>query len=243
MHRSHSDRLLYALSPRFAPSCSEQMLEGLGELLRKDNSLYVQTHYAENIAELKWVQDLFPWSDDYLEVYEKYKLVGEKTILAHGIHSSDSERQRLLDAKVTISHCPSSNLYLGSGLFELSEHIASKQKITLGSDVGAGTGFSIWSTLSDAVKISKIKGDQVDPRTLFYLATAGAAAALSLGDKTGYLKPGADADIQVINPELKPELRDRLSQCVNSEQILSALIFLADDRNLVKCYSQGRSVL
>ncbi|NRA64977.1 MAG: guanine deaminase [Pseudobacteriovorax sp.] len=237
-----SDRLRYALSPRFAPTSTPEALQALGDLAKSDSDLYVQTHYAENHDEIAWVKQLFPDCRDYLDVYETNSLLRKKTILAHGIHTSSDEKKRMLDAGCLLSHCPTSNLFLGSGLFEGREHILQGHNIGLGTDVGAGTSFSLWQTMAEAIKISKLRGQQITPEEAFYWATVGGAKGLGWDHDVGVLTPGKKLDLQVIDLEAKPDLQARISQCESSQQVLSALIFSADDRNLHRLWVDGKDV-
>lgn len=235
-------RISYGFSPRFVPSCSREMLAAIASLRKKFPGSYLQTHYAENQKEIEWVKSLFPKSQDYLGVYEDFDLVDARTILAHSIHTSDSEKGRLADKKVAISHCPTSNLFLGSGLFSWVEHRDFGVQITLGTDVGAGTSFSMWQTMAEAIKISKLRDQQILPEEAIYGATLGAAKALDMADRIGSLEPGKCADFQVIDPHRRSLLSNRLEYCTSTQQLASALIFIADDRNHLETWVQGRKV-
>lgn len=236
------DRIFYALTPRFAPSCSSESMRQLSELKSKFEGLYTQTHVSENVDEVAWVKSLFPQSGDYLGVYEDHGLLDERTLLAHGIYLSNSELRRIAQSRSVIVHCPSSNLFLGSGLLPYQEALGEGVSITLGSDIGAGTDFSMWQTMSEAIKISKLRARQVDPEQLFYDATLGAAHSISLGSNIGSIEPGKQADIQVIDPSRKELLERRLRYCEDEKQLLSAFMFLCDDRNLKHLFIKGRSV-
>ncbi|SMF55667.1 guanine deaminase [Pseudobacteriovorax antillogorgiicola] len=236
------ERLFYALSPRFAPSCSADLLQGISDLLVKNPKLYVQTHFAENLDEVAWVKDLFPKSTDYLGVYEDYGLINERCILAHGIYASASERERLKRSRTMVSHCPTSNLFLGSGLLPYRSFREQGIVLGLGTDVGAGTSFSLWQTMAEAVKVSKLRREQVLPEDLFFAATLGAAQGLQLSDRIGSLEAGKQADFQVIDPSRRELLKRRLPYCHDHRQFLSALIFHCDDRNLESLWVKGRKI-
>jgi guanine deaminase len=223
-------RLFYALTPRFAPSCSAEMLTALGQLKQGDPSLYVQTHFAENLDEIAWVRELYPNLADYLAVYEHFQLVGPQTILAHAIHMTPRERAAVRDYQAVIAHCPSSNLFLGSGLFAAQACRDEGMKVTLGTDCGAGTSLSLWATIREAYKVAKIRGEDWAPQSLFASATLQAARALGLDSLTGSLTAGKRADFQVINPTLSRLLKRRLARLDDVDQLLFALAHHCDDR-------------
>ncbi len=235
-------RISYAFSPRFVPSCTPDMLAEIAKLRLRHPGTYMQTHYAENLEELNWVKSLFPKAQDYLAVYESFGLIDSRAILAHSIHTSSFEKERLAANQVTIAHCPSSNLFLGSGLFSWSEHRGAGINVTLGTDVGAGTSFSMWQTMAEGIKISKLRDQQILPDEMIYGATLGAAKSLGLGDRIGSLEIGKLADLQIIDPHRKDLLAHRLRYCESPRQMASALIFLADDRNHLATWVQGRQV-
>lgn len=236
------DRLHYALTPRFAPSCTDELMEAISQIYASDPSLYLQTHYAENEKEIAWVKDLFPASGNYLDVYDQRGMLREKTILAHAIHVSPEEQRVLLEKRVNISHCPSSNLFLGSGLFRGRDFLAEKQHVSLGSDVGAGTSFSLWQTMNEAYKVAQIRQERISPTQLFSLATDAAARSLGFLDQ-GCLNPGFAADFQVVDPSARPILERRLGTATHAEEKIAALIHFADDRCLQSLHINGREVL
>ena len=237
----YDDRIYYALSPRFAPSCSDDLMRRLAVIKSRHKDLYVQTHYSENTEELEWVKDLYPKAHDYLNVYESFDLLDSRTILAHGIHASPSEMKRIAEASVCMSHCPTSNLYLGSGLFPFQEYLDTGAPLSLGTDVGAGTSFSMWATMVEAIKISKLRKSQILPEQAFYAASGGAAKALGL-EGLGELKKGFQADFQVIDPSSKELFSRRLEYCEDERQLLSAFIFHSDDRALKGLWVKGKKI-
>lgn len=234
-------RLYYALTPRFAPNCSDALLRGLASLGLSDPSLYIQTHFAENLDEIAWVRQLFPQARDYLDVYDHYQLLGPKTILAHCIHTLDRERQLLRDKKVVVSHCPTSNLFLGSGLMPYLQYRSQGLSLSLGTDVGAGTSFSLWQTMSEAYKVAQIRGEPIETAELFYAATLGGALALGFS-QIGALAAGYAADIQLLDPSAKDVLWRRWQRCQSAEERLNALIFNADDRIVRRLFVAGQEV-
>lgn len=237
------DRLYYALTPRFAPSCSDALMTSLGALKRKHHDLFVQTHFAESKEELIWVRELFPDDRDYLAVYERFGLIGPKTILAHAIHASQTEIQRMIDAGARIAHCPTSNLFLGSGLFPL-EALVGNTAVGLGTDVGGGTSFSMWRTMDEAYKIQQLRGHSASPASLFHMATLAGAQALGMQDRIGSLEVGKQADFQVLDWQRNRLLRERLAgqlvECPSDR--LFAMMHLADDRLVKEVFVRGKSV-
>jgi len=237
----HDGRLFVALTPRYAPACSPALMRELAALHRQVPDTYIQTHYAENKDGLKWVQQMFPLEVDYLAVYEAMQLIGPRTILAHGIHAAEDARRRLAQAGAIISHCPTSNLFLGSGLFAWGDMRQDQVAVTLGTDVGAGTSFSLWQTMGEAYKVSALQGAPVLAEELFHTATLGAATALNLSN-VGSLAPGFEADFQVIDPRRRPILERRLRHCTTPADILAALIHLCDDRSVDGVWVRGKQV-
>lgn len=234
------DRLEYAVTPRFAPTSSPRQLELLGELAQQYPDMLVQTHLAENEGECAWVGELYPQERDYTAVYERFGLVRPRSVFGHGIYLSDSELRRLGHANASIVHCPTSNLFLGSGLFSyhrVAEHDG--LHIGLGSDVGAGTSLSPFLTLNEAYKVSRLLGDPITTAAALRLATLGGAEALGLGDRVGSLEAGKDADIVVLDPAATPLLRHRAELTTSTEELLFALMMLGDDRAITGTVVNG----
>ena len=234
------DRLYVALTPRFAPSVTEPLLASCSKFLETYPDLYVQTHISETQDEIDLVKQLFPDAKDYLSVYEDYGLLGDRTVLAHGIYLTASERHRVIKTGSLISHCPTSNFFLGSGLFPYLEHSSLGGGVLLGSDIGAGTSFSPWRTMGEAYKVSKLLGGAVAPGKLLYDSTLGAASLLKLASGAG-ITVGAPADFQVLEPFAQPLMARRKAQQL--DQIVGGLMYLADDRNLKQIYVQGRPLI
>ena len=239
-HRK-TDRLHYALTPRFAPSCSNELLSVLSNVYAADSSLYLQTHYAENKNEIKWVSELYPDAKSYLDVYDSRGFLGSKTILGHSIHTYEDDEALLLERDVIISHCPTSNLFLGSGLFKAQRYLEQGQRVTLGTDVGAGTSFSQWQTMNEAYKVAQLRQERLKPSELFALATVSAAKHLGFPN-LGCLDQGYTADFQVIDPTSRPILQRHVQLATNAEERLAALIHFADDRCLLELNVQGQPV-
>ncbi|HYX34810.1 MAG TPA: guanine deaminase [Oligoflexus sp.] len=234
-------RLALALTPRFAPSCTPDLMQALGELHAQYPDTYIQTHYAENLGELLWIQELFPQARDYLDVYESFALIGSRTILAHGIHVEADAIRRLAQHKTMISHCPTSNLFLGSGLFAWKKMEEHGVPISLGTDVGAGTSFSLWQTMNEAYKVAALRGEIIQPVDLLAAATLQAAQGLGLSD-LGSLEEGYQADFQVIDVRARPLLDRRIKISNSPAEILAALIHLADDRCVESVWVNGKEL-
>jgi guanine deaminase len=235
--RSH-----YAITPRFAITSTPEELELAGQLKAEFPDVYVHTHLSENFKEIEFTATLFPDCDDYLNVYERFGLVGDRTIFAHAIHLDQSGFDRLAAAGATIAHCPTSNLFLGSGLFP--RHRATGVKVGLGTDVGAGTSFSQFQTMAAAYQVAQLQGQTLSAFQAFYLATLGGAKALSLDRYIGNFDVGKEADFVVLDPQATPlmALRNPKMPAESIEELASALfglMILGDDRAIVQTYVAG----
>jgi len=236
------ETLAYAITPRFAPTSTEEMLELAGTLKKEYPDCYVHTHVSENTSEVEWVKTLYPSHTDYVAVYEHYGLVDARTILAHGVHLSDDEFRRLAERGGRISHCPNSNLFLGSGLFPMKRARDAGVLVGLGSDIGAGTTPSLFNAMADAYKVQQVQGHVLDPFQLWYLATLGGATVLSLDDRVGSLEVGKEADFLVLDLQATPLLEMRTVHTKSIEDLLAGLIFMGDDRVVRKTFVRGREV-
>lgn len=232
-------RLAVAITPRFAPTSSLEQLHCAGKLLREHTGLYLQTHLSENRAEIAWVKELYPNCNDYLQVYEDAGLLGPRAVFAHGVHLSAGEFDRIGSSGAAIAFCPTSNLFLGSGLFDFSRAKESRCQLGFGTDVGAGTSFSMFQTMRAAYAVQQLQGHTLHPFQAFYTATLGAARALHLDDKIGTLAPGHEADFIVLDCHATPLLEFRMAQAASVQEKLFALIILADDRVVKETYSLG----
>ena len=247
IHKWHNkDRLLYAITPRFAITSTNEELTLAGALKAEFPDVFVHSHLSENLREIEFTSALFPDSKDYLEVYEQFGLVGDRSIFAHGIHLSDSEFERLSNAGAAIAFCPTSNLFLGSGLFNLGKAKAIEQsvKVGLGTDVGGGTSFSLLQTMADAYKVIQLQGGQLSAFQAFYLATLGSAKALSLDDKLGSFDVGKEADFIILDLQATPlmALRNPVLEVTSLDDLASsafALMMLGDDRAIKATYIRG----
>jgi guanine deaminase len=232
-------RLSYALTPRFAPTCSPELLAAAGRLYREFPDIYLQTHLAENQQEIAWVKSLFPARDGYLDVYEHYGLTGRKSVFAHCLHLDDHEWQSLARSHSAIAFCPTSNLFLGSGLFNRQKSWQWHIPFGIGTDVGAGTTFNLLQTLGDAYKIGQLQHDCLSVYEAFYHVTLGAAHALSIDNLLGNFLPGKEADFVVLDPAATSLQRLRQSKCRGLEERLFAMMMLGDDRNIHQTWILG----
>ena len=236
-------RLAYALTPRFAPACSEPLLELCGDWLQRYPDLYLQTHLAETRDECERVQQLFPQRRGYLDVYDHYGFLRPRSLFAHAIHLTPEEQQHLGQSGAAVAHCPSSNLLLGSGLMPLRQLQQAGVALTIGTDVGAGPSCSVLKTLADAVRVQQLLREPLSPLQAFYMATLGAARALQLESCIGNFKVGKEADFLVLDLEATPELAERMVQVESLEELLGLLILLGDDRLVVEVNVQGRALM
>jgi len=235
-------RLHYAVTPRFAPTSTPEQLALAGKLFQEYPNLYMHTHLSENRKEIEWVRELFPERKGYLDVYDHHGLIGARSVFAHSVHLCDDECQRLGETGSAVAFCPTSNLFLGSGLFDLEKVEGFGVRVGLGTDVGAGTSFSQLQSLNEAYKVMQLQGKKLDPFKSLYLATLGGARALYLDDRIGSLQPGKDADFVVLDYKATPLIEYRLSQARSLEERLFALMILGDDRAVKETYAAGVSV-
>lgn len=235
----HAPRLHYAVTPRFALSCSPELLELCGSLLRSHPESYLQTHINETREEIAAVRTAFPQRRDYLDVYDSFGLITERTVLAHSIYTTEPEMDRMAETDCTVCHCPTSNSYLGSGLFPLRRHLRRGIRVALGTDIGAGTQFSVWRELSETYKVQQLQDFCLDAGRLLYLATLGGAKALGLESEAGNFEPGKSADFFVLDYEEDQYLAARLSRCENAVEQLFCLLQLADERHIASTFVHG----
>jgi guanine deaminase len=238
----NTDRLQYAITPRFAPTCSKEQLDKAGQLLAENPSVYLHTHLSENKDEIAWVNDLFPENDGYLDVYDKSNLLGRRSVFAHGVHLHDSECKRLGETDSAVAFCPSSNLFLGSGLFNLKQAEKFDINVGYGTDIGAGTTFSMLSTLNEAYKIQQLRSEKLSPFKSFYLATLGGAVALDLEGTIGNFTKGAEADFIVLDFHATPLMDRRMQHCTNLSEKLFILSMLGDERSVKATHIMGELV-
>lgn len=234
----------YAVSPRFAPTSTLAQLEVAGQLLRETDGAYLQTHLAENAAEIAWVRELFPEHASYLDVYAEAGLVGPRTVLGHAIHLDERDWCTCHRSGAAVAHCPTSNLFLGSGLFRMADARRADRPVrtAVGSDIGGGTRFSLLENLAGAYQISQLAGARFTATQAFWLATRGGAEALYLDDRIGAIEPGFDADLVVLDLAASSLLGLRGARCRDLEEQLFVLMTLADARVVRATWVAGENV-
>ncbi|KAA0891130.1 guanine deaminase [Pusillimonas sp. ANT_WB101] len=235
-------RQMYGLTPRFAPTSTEAQLAVCGELAQQYKDVFIQSHVAENADEIKWVSELFPQARSYLDVYDRFGLLRPRAVYGHSIWLDETDRMRMRDTGAVAAHCPTSNLFLASGLFDFAAADAAGMAYTLATDVGGGTSFSMLQTMNEAHKVARMSGSHLSAHTMLYLATEGAAQSLDLGGTIGTLAPGAEADFVVLDPHATPLLARRTARAESLEELLFALVMLGDDRTIAATYVAGRKM-
>ncbi|ACR70655.1 guanine deaminase [Edwardsiella ictaluri] len=235
-------RLLYAVTPRFAPTSSPEQLAMAQRLREEYPDTYLHTHLCENRDEIAWVKSLYPHHDGYLDVYHQYGLTGKNCVFAHCIHLEEKEWDCLSDTGSSIAFCPTSNLYLGSGLFNLQQAWRKRVKVGMGTDIGAGTTFNMLQTLNEAYKVMQLQGCRLSAYEAFYLATLGGAASLGLDDRIGNFLVGKEADFVVLEPTATPLQQLRYDNSVSLVDKLFVTMTLGDDRTIYRTYVDGRLV-
>lgn len=235
-------RNMYAITPRFAPTSTEAQLRLTGELATAYPDTFIQTHVSENPDECAWVQSLFPKARSYLDVYDQCALLRERAMYGHCIWLDDRDFARMAESGAAAAICPTSNLFLGSGLFDFERADAARVSLSLATDVGGGTSFSMLQTMNEAYKVARLKGSYLPAARMFYLATLGAARSMQLEGTIGNFVAGAEADFIVLDPKSTPLLARRTERCNDLEELLFALALLGDDRAVDATYACGRLV-
>ncbi|MCC5985458.1 MAG: guanine deaminase [Rhodobacteraceae bacterium] len=234
------DRLSYVITPRFAPTSSPGQLEALGALWAAHPDCLMQTHLSEQTEEIAWVRDLFPEARDYLDVYERFGLLGARGVYGHAIHLTDRERARLLEAGAGLVHCPTSNAFIGSGLFDMDGLRAAGQVVGLATDTGGGSSFSMLRTMAAAYELAQLRGRALHPAELMWLATCGSARALHLDDRVGNLAPGMEADLVVLDLASTPAIAQAAARAETIWEALFPTIMMGDDRAIGAVWVHGR---
>jgi guanine deaminase len=237
-------RLLYAVTPRFALSTTESMLEMCQTLLSEHPDVKLQTHINENMSEIAELARLFPWAGDYLAVYEKYSLGGRRSVMAHNVHASESELERLAAAGTSVAHCPGSNAMLGSGCFPLRRHVAAGVRCALGTDVGGGTGFGMLKEGLHAYLMQRLSSDGMllDAGRLLYLTTLAGAEALGLESEIGDFSADKAADVVYLRPQTGSLLESVVQRAENLTQVLASLFTMAGAESVREVRVAGDTV-
>ncbi|MGO4502448.1 guanine deaminase [Dyella sp. 2YAF14] len=235
-------RLMYAITPRFAPTSTADQLESAGALWSEFPDCYMQTHVSENRSEVAWVKELFPDRKGYLDVYDHHKLCRPRAVFGHGIHLTDDEMDCMHATGSAISHCPTSNFFLGSGYLDVFRAADKRRpvRVGLGTDLGAGTSFSILLTLNEAYKAAQLNNHALTAGHAYYLATRGTAHAMYIEDKVGSIAPGMEADIVVLNMKSTPIIEYRMQFAKDIHEALFIQMTLGDDRAVQATYVAGQ---
>lgn len=233
-------RLGYAITPRFALTSTDEQLAAAGRLAAEYPDTWVHTHLAENQEEIDQIAQQFPWSRSYLDVYDHFGLLRDRSLFAHCLYLDDADRALMAKKGAAGAFCPTSNLFLGSGLFDLKSMSDAGIDIGLATDVGGGTSMSLLRTMSEAYKVLHLQGQSLPASRALYLATLGAAQALRLDDRIGNFEPGKEADFTVLDTDGSSITARRAQTATSIEELLFALIFLGDDRHIAATYLQGR---
>lgn len=233
-------RNLYALTPRFAPTSTEDQMHALGELAQQYPDVFIQTHLSENMDEIEWVKSLYPDCDGYLDVYDRFHMVRPRAVFGHCIHMTDHEWARLAESGSTAAFCPTSNLFLGSGLFNLDKARDAGVHLALATDVGAGTSFNLLKTYGEGYKVAQLKGQSFSALQGLYAMTQGPAVAYNLDDSIGNLNPDTAADFVILEPMFDELTALRLENSQSAQDMLFALSMLGDDRAIYQTWIAGQ---
>jgi guanine deaminase len=223
-------RAVYAITPRFSPTSTTGQLAALGALWAEHPDCLMQTHLSEQAEEVAWVRELYPGARDYLDTYERFGLLGPRAVFGHAIHLAPRERARLAETGAGLVHCPTSNAFIGSGLFDMAGLIAQGQRIGLATDTGGGSSFSMLRTMAAAYEVAQLRGTALHPAQLLWLATEGSAGVLHLSGRIGTLSPGAEADLVVIDLASTPAIAQRAARARDIWEALFPTIMMGDDR-------------
>lgn len=230
----------YAITPRFTPTSTPDQLAALGALWAEHPDCLMQTHLSEQLDEIAWVRDLVPGARDYLDTYEEHGLIGERALFGHAIHLEPRELDRLAETGAAVVHCPTSNTFIGSGLFDMAKLASRQIPVGLATDTGGGSSFSMLRTMAAAYEIGQLRGTPLHAAQLIWLATSGSARSLHLHDKIGSLTPGLEADITVLDLASTPAIEQRSANANSVWDRLFATIMMGDDRAVQSVWVNGR---
>jgi guanine deaminase len=237
-------RQRYAVTPRFAITSTEEQLEAAGALNRENPGVYIQTHLSENLREIETVRGLFPEARHYTDVYDRYGLLGERSLFGHCVHLEDDEVRRLSESRSVAVFCPTSNLFIGSGLFDLKRLSGGTDpvRVSLATDVGGGTSYSMLRTAAEGYKVLQLGGQNLPALAAFHMMTRGNALALDMGGSIGTIEPGCYADLVVLDAKATPAMAHRMETVEGDlDEELFVLMTLGDDRAVKETYVQGRA--
>ncbi|MEX3014892.1 guanine deaminase [Gymnodinialimonas hymeniacidonis] len=234
------ERLSYVITPRFSPTSTPDQLDALGTLWAEHPDCLMQTHISEQVDEIAWVRELFPDARDYLDTYEAHGLLGANGLYGHAIHMEPREIDRLSEVGAAVVHCPTSNTFIGSGLFDMG--LADRMRVGLATDTGGGSSFSMLRTMAAAYEVAQLRGTALHPAELIWRATAGSAEALRLEGKIGSLKPGIEADLCVLDLSSTPAIAQRAARAEDIWEAVFPTIMMGDDRAVAQVYVAGEPV-
>jgi guanine deaminase len=233
------ERASYVITPRFSPTSTPEQLEALGTLWAEHPDCLMQTHLSEQTDEIQWVKSLFPDARDYLDTYERFGLLGAGGLYGHAIHLETREKTRLQEVGAALIHCPTSNTFIGSGLFDMDGTARNGLRIGLATDTGGGSSFSMLRSMAAAYEVAQLRGRALHPSELIWLATAGSARALRLNDRIGAIEPGFEADFIVLDLQSTPAIAQRSARATDIWESLFPTIMMGDDRAIAATYVRG----
>ena len=234
------NRCIYAITPRFAPTSSQEQLIALGQLWAEYPDCLMQTHISEQLEEIAWVKSLFPKARDYLDAYERVGLLGDRAVYGHAIHLKKREKDRIKDVGASIIHCPTSNNFIGSGLFDMATLTSHGNKVGLATDTGGGSSFSMLRTMAATYEVGQLKAGPMHPANLLWLATMGSAQALHLDEEVGSLDEGKYADVVVLDLYSTPAIAQRANMAEDIWSALFPTIMMGDDRAIFDVWIKGQ---
>ncbi len=234
------DRISYAITPRFSPTSTPEQLEAMGALWAENPDCLMQTHLSEQTDEIEWVRSLFPDARDYLDTYEKFGLVGANGLYGHAIHLEQRERDRLREVDAALIHCPTSNTFIGSGLFDMAGLMQAGHRVGLATDTGGGSSFSMLRTMAAAYEVGQLRGSPLHPAQLLWLGTVGSARTLRMDDRIGNIEPGMEADLVVLDLASTPAIAQREERAGDLWEAIFPTIMMGDDRAIVETWIGGR---
>ncbi len=236
------DRLSYAITPRFSPTSTPEQLEALGALWAEYPHCLMQTHLSEQTDEIEWVRSLFPSARDYLDTYEQFGLLGAGGLYGHVIHLEARERDRLRDVGAALVHCPTSNTFIGSGLFDMNGLIHEGHRVGLATDTGGGSSFSMLRTMAAAYEVGQLRGRPLHPAQLLWLGTVGSAQCLRMDDCIGNVAPGMEADFVILDLASTPDIAQREAHAKDFWEAVFPTIMMGDNRAVSEVWIGGRRV-
>ncbi|MDK3018132.1 guanine deaminase [Pseudodonghicola flavimaris] len=236
------DRISYAITPRFSPTSTPEQLAAMGALWAEHPDCLMQTHLSEQTDEIAWVRELFPQARDYLDTYEAFGLLGANGVYGHAIHLEPREKDRLRELDAALVHCPTSNTFIGSGLFDMAGLMAAGHRIGLATDTGGGSSFSMLRTMAAAYEIAHLRHHSLHAAQLLWLATVGSARALRMDDKIGNIAPGMEADLVVLDLASTPAIAQREAEAEDLWEAIFPTIMMGDDRAVAEVWIGGRRV-